>query len=168
MKCTQLTDDELVAWVDGECSADDAARVAAHVAACSVCTREARLHRRSGEMIARLPAIAPSAGFEARVVTAARGSTTAPGGRVVFLRPRVAAAAAAVLLCAGAGVWWIASSSEPGAPDEITAREAAAVADDLAVLSNLDALQQADEQELAQLADDLDVLDAIGTDGEGG
>jgi anti-sigma factor RsiW len=169
MNCNELPAEDLIAWLDGECDADDAARVAAHVGSCSACAREARLLRESGALLARLPSLAPSAGFEARVVAAARGSdtVTAPRGRLVLLRPRVAVAAAAVIVCVTAGAWWL-TSAKPDANDVLTAREEVAVADDLAVISNLDALQQADVVELAQLADDLDVLDALGSETDGG
>jgi anti-sigma factor RsiW len=158
--------EEIVAWLDGEANASDAARVAAHVDSCAACRREAALLRESGELLARLPGAAPSAGFEARVVAAARQAdvVTASHGRLVFLRPRVAAAAA-VLVGVAAGVWWLA----PGAPsDVLTARDEEALAEDLAVITNLDALSVADSKDLAQLADDLDVIDALGGDEEGG
>jgi len=169
MNCNQLPAEDLVAWLDGECDAAGAARVAAHVGSCAACAREARLLRESGALLARLPSLAPSSGFEARVVAATRNSSTvtAPRGRLVFLRPRVAAAAAAALVCVTAGAWWL-TSSKPDTNEVLSAREEAAVADDLAVISNLDALQQADARELAQLADDLDVIDALGSEAEGG
>jgi anti-sigma factor RsiW len=169
MSCERLPAEDLVAWIDGECDAGEAARVAGHVASCPACAREARLLRESGALLARLPSLAPSAEFEARVVAAARnGATaTAPRGRLVLLRPRVAAAAAAAVVAAAAGVWWLTASRQE-AGDVLTAREEAAVVEDLAVISNLDALQQADAGELARLADDLDVIDALGPDSEGG
>jgi anti-sigma factor RsiW len=156
----------LVAWLDGELNAADASRVAAHVDACAACRREAALLRESGELLARLPDVAPTPGFEARVVAAARRSdvVTASRGRLVFLRPRIAAAAA-VLVGVAAGVWWLA----PSAPtDVLTARDEEALAEDLAVITNLDALTKADPKELKQLADDLDVIDSLAGEEEGG
>jgi anti-sigma factor RsiW len=169
MNSNHLPAEDLVAWLDGECDAAAAARVAAHVGSCPACAREARLLRASGALLARLPSLAPSAGFDARVVAAARSTATvtAPRGRLVWLRPRVAAAAAAVLVGVTAGAWWL-TSSRHDSNEVLTAREEAAVADDLAVISNLDALQQSEAGELAQLADDLDVLDALGSEAEGG
>jgi anti-sigma factor RsiW len=171
--CDRLPVEELVAWLDGETDAADSARVAAHVAACAACALEAKLLRESGEMLARLPSAAPSPGFEARVVAAARqgeneatGSrtATAPGGRLRILRPRVAVAAAAVVGVA-AGAWWLSSSRDA---EVLSARDEEAIAEDLAVLSNLDALTRAESDDLAQLADDLDVIDAFSGDEEGG
>lgn len=172
MTCNELPEEDLVAWLDGESAPADAARVAAHVAACAVCGREAALLRESGELLARLPDLSPSSGFEARVVAAVRSdrdgvTATAPRGRLVLLRPRVAAAAAAVLVGVTAGAWWL-SSNGNAERDVLTAREEQAIAEDLAVISNLEALQGAEAVELAQLADDLDVLDALGSEAEGG
>jgi anti-sigma factor RsiW len=170
MNCERLPVEEIVAWLDGELDGEpyaaDSARVAAHVESCAACRREAALLRESGEMLARLPGATASSGFEARVVAAAREThvETASRGRLVFLRPRVAAAAA-VLVGVAAGVWWLA----PAAPtDVLTARDEEALAEDLAVITNLDALTKADSKELAQLADDLDVIDSLGGDEEGG
>lgn len=179
MNCEQMSVEEIVTWLDGEANAADAARVAAHVNSCAACRREAALLRESGELLARLPGARPSAGFEARVVAASRqaevvtapiGDEVAaprlgPPGRLVFLRPRAAVAAAAVFVGVAAGAWWLA----PGAPtDVLTARDEEALAEDLAVITNLDALAAAESKDLAQLADDLDVIDALGGDEEGG
>jgi anti-sigma factor RsiW len=164
MNCSGLSPEDLVAWLDGECDAALAARVEAHVAACASCRREAELLRGSGALLARLPGLAAPAGFEARVVAAARAR---PAGRVLRLRPRVAAAAAAVVAVA-AGAWWLAGGRDSATSSVLTAREEEALAEDLAVISSLDALESADAPELAQLVDDLDVIDGLGPDGEGG
>jgi anti-sigma factor RsiW len=160
----KLSPEDLVAWLDGECDAAEAARVEAHVAACSSCRREAELLRGSGALLARLPGMTAPAGFDARVVAASRA---APAGRVFRLRPRVAAAAAA-LVAVSAGVWWLAGSRDAAQPGVLTARDEEALADDLAVISSLDILEAADAPELAQIVDDLDVIDGLGPDGEGG
>jgi anti-sigma factor RsiW len=166
MTCDELPEEDLVAWLDGETAADDASRVAAHVEGCAVCRREAALLRESGSLLARLPGLAPSAGFDARVVAASR-TQVAPRGRVFVLRRRVAAVAAAVLVGAVGGAWWLASASN-STNEVLTAHDEEALAADLAVISNLDALQKAEPTELAQLADDLDVIEAAGNDEEGG
>ena len=164
MNCGALNPEDLVAWLDGECDAAEAARVQAHVASCAACRREAELLRGSGALLARLPGLAAPEGFDTRVVAAAR---TAPRGRLLRLRPRVAAAAAAVVAVA-AGVWWFAGSRDASSSGVLSAREEEALAEDLAVISSLDVLEKADARELAQLVDDLDVIDALGPDGEGG
>ncbi len=168
MTCGRLPEEEIVAWLDGETNAAETSRVVAHLAECAACRREAELLRASGALLTRLPGVAPSAGFEARVVAAARGAgvATAPRGRLVFLRSRAAVAAAAVLVAAGVGAWWLA----PRGPDKelLTAKDEEAIAEDLAVISNLDALEKADSKELAQLADDLDVIEGLPAEEEGG
>jgi anti-sigma factor RsiW len=166
MNCSGLSPEDLVAWLDGECDAAEAARVEAHVAACAACRREAELLRGSAALLARLPGLAAPAGFDARIVAAVRNTST-PAGRVFHLRPGVAAAAAAVVAVA-AGVWWFAGSRDASSPGVLSAREEEALAEDLAVISSLDVLEKADAPELAQLVDDLDVIDALGPDGEGG
>lgn len=159
MNCPGMPDEVLVAWLDGELPAAESARAAEHVARCTACGREAALLRESGDLIARMERREATAGFEARVLAAARAP--APRGRLASLRGWRAAAAAAVLLAAAAGAAWLArpreTASEPGA---LTAREEQALAEDLFVISNLDALQEADVAELAQIVDDLDVIDA--------
>ena len=187
MNCSGLSPEDLVAWLDGECDAADAARVEAHVASCAACRREAELLRGSAALLGRLPALAAPAGFEARVVAAARNAPAPAGrvfrpspraeaavcdatmasGRVHRLRPRAAAAAVAVVAVA-AGVWWFAGGRGSDSPGVLTAREEEALLEDLAVISSLDVLEAADARELAQLADDLDVIDALGSDAEGG
>jgi anti-sigma factor RsiW len=161
-RCAAPTDEDLVAWADGELGAADRARVEAHLKDCAPCRREAALLRESGELLRRMPGLAPRADFEARVVAAARETPatthTAPRGRLVFLRPRVAAAAAVLLVGVSAGAVWLSSR---GHDDELlTARDEDAIVEDLALLTNLDALQNADAKDLAQLVDDLDVIDS--------
>jgi len=82
--------------------------------------------------------------------------------------PRSAAAAAAVLVVA-AGTWWIASG--PGDPSRLSSRDEEEIARDLYVIAHLETLGAADADELASIADDLDVIDTAtdsGTDGDGG
>ncbi len=170
MSCTQLPPEDLVAWLDGESGADDTARVEAHVAACADCRREAELLRGSAALLARLPGHTAPAGFDARVVAAARAApapATSSSGRVQRLRPQVAAAAAALVVVA-VGVWWFAGSRDASEGGVLTAREEEALAEDLAVVSSLDVLEAAEATELSQIVDDLDVLDGLGPDGEGG
>ena len=163
-----LAPEDLVAWLDGEATAAEAGRVASHLRACAACRREAAALRESGDLLARLPGLAPSSGFEARVVAASRGgsTSTAPRGRLVFLRSRAAVAAAAVLVAAAAGTWWLAGD-RAASGDVLTARDEETLAEDLVVISNLDALEQAEAADLAQLADDLDVIDSLPAEEDG-
>ena len=158
--CRALPPEDLVAWTDGELARDDAERVSAHVASCSACAHEAELLRRTGDLVAAMPHAAAPAGFEGRVVDATRSQATS--GRLfrIFSTrtwPR-AAAAAAVLVAAAGGTLWLARGRPP--EDGLTAREEEAIAADLYLLANLDALATIEADELAQIADDLDVLEA--------
>ena len=155
--CKALPPEDLVAWTDGELPPADAERVSAHVSACAACAREAELLRRTGDLVARMPRAEAPSGFDGRVVAAA-----APPRRVLRLLairtwPQ-AAAAAAVLVVAAGGVLWLARGRP--AEDGLSPRDEEAIAADLYLLANLDALATIEADELAQIADDLDVLDA--------
>lgn len=151
-----LAEEDLVAWLDGELAGEEAARVKAHLAGCAPCRKLAAALRESGAMLERLPGISPDAGFEARVVAATKlkAAETVPRGKLHLLRRRIVAAAVLVVGIAGGFAW----------REVRAARDEDAIVQDLAVLSNLDALQSTDAVELAQLVDDLDVLDALGAD----
>ena len=157
--CPSLPVEDLVAWLDGELGAADSARVAAHVSACASCAHEADLLHRSGELLAELPGRTPSADFADRVVRAVRAPETpdtAPPRARSLTFPRWAAAAAAVLVVT-VGAWWVASPDDPA---RLSSRDEQEIARDLVVLSHLDVLTAADADELASIADDLDVIDA--------
>ena len=159
MSCNELPVEGLVAWLDGESDREETARVEAHLARCAVCRREAALLRESGALLSKMPRLQAPAGFEAGVLSAARRRS-----HLSFLRPLPAAAAAAALLALGAGTWWMTQRPPLGA---LTAGDEELLAEDLAVISNLDALQLGDADELAQIADELDVLDALPLEEDG-
>lgn len=109
---------EIFAWVEGCLPAEHAAELAAHLALCPACRREAELWRTVREALKEMPAPAPPEGFAAGVVARIRseeGARRARTGWWRLLTPAArrgaAAAAAAVLLLAGAGGlaarhWW--------------------------------------------------------------
>jgi anti-sigma factor RsiW len=158
--CAGLPIEDLVAWLDAEASPEEAARASAHVATCDACRREAEALRRTGRLLEEVAVHTPAPSIE----FAARVAAAVPRGRLHRMVPRIAVAAA-VLVGAAAGAWWLAQDREG---DVLTAREEEAIARDLDVLSNLDALERSDPLELAQVVDDLDVIDAVGHDEEGG
>jgi anti-sigma factor RsiW len=166
--CARLTAEDLVAWLDGELAPEEARRVEHHVAGCPACAREADLLRRSGALLAQLPGLAPTPGFADRVVAAARPAS--PQARVLRGRFGAVAAAAAAILVLAAGGAWLATRSGDAAT--LSSREEEEIARDLFVLAHLDTLRAADDDLLATLADDLDVLDAAADlaldDDEGG
>jgi anti-sigma factor RsiW len=153
MSCNELPIERLVAHVDGELPAAEAERVAAHLAACADCAREADLLRRSGDLIERLPGLEPDEDFTRRVVAAARPEAR----RGTLLRLWPAAAAAGVLVAVlGARIWL----GEPATGDAVlSAREEREIAADLYVLANLEALEQAEADELISLVEELDLLE---------
>jgi anti-sigma factor RsiW len=66
MSCTM--EDELTAYVDGELSAVEAARVRSHLTSCSGCRSTEALLRRTVTQLAALPAFEPSNALRRRVL----------------------------------------------------------------------------------------------------
>ena len=164
MPCPALPPADLLACADGELAGAELANVEHHVAECEVCARELALLRTTGDLIAELPAAEASTGFVDRVMSATRepaATRQAPAprtGRVFALRLARVAIAAAVL-AAVAGVWWLGDRPEP-ADRPLTAQEEEAIAQDLYILSNLEALEAADADELVRLVNELDLLES--------
>ena len=163
MTCPAIQPEDLVALADGELTGTDLENVENHVAGCSACARDLELLIATGDLLAGLPAVEASPGFVDHVMSATRGPATSqrapasPAGRVFALRPaRIAIAAA--LLAGVAGVWWLGDAPEP-VLGPLTAQEEQDIAQDLYILSSLDALEAADAEELAQLVNELDLLE---------
>jgi anti-sigma factor RsiW len=155
-----LSDELLVAYLDGELAAQERARVEGLLVTDPEARERLEQHRRVDAALGHLPGRGASAGFADRVQAAVRSREAAPARRLWLLRPTPLAAAAALLMAAG--LWW-AIGRGPGAETNVlTAQEEQEIAQDLLLLSSLDALQLADADELAEIADDLDVLDALG------
>jgi anti-sigma factor RsiW len=66
MSCT--VEDELTAYLDGELSVVEAARVRTHLASCADCQATEALLRRTVTELAALPAFEPSTGLRRRVL----------------------------------------------------------------------------------------------------
>ncbi len=174
MTCPELPIEDLVAHQDGELAPAASARVEEHLGRCAVCRADAEALRRMERLLDALPGRAAPAGFAERVsrhasdaeIEAATDDIAAPAGRLALFAVRRLAIAAAVLVAVGGLAVWLAS--RPGAaiaPDGVlTAAEEQAIADDLFVLSNLDALENAQADEIAEVVDDLDLLEALGAD----
>lgn len=104
----------------------------------------------------------PPAEFAEGVVAALPSS-----GRVLRVRWLPWATAAALLVGTGVFVWQTglgerAPTDAVEAAHVLSDAELEAIAEDLDVLANLDALTLADETELIRLTDDLDLLDDLG------
>src|SRR5262249_8393761 len=67
MSCT--VEDDLTAYLDGELSVVDAARVRTHLASCADCRATEMLLRRTLTELAALPAFEPSAGLRRRILS---------------------------------------------------------------------------------------------------
>jgi len=67
MSCT--VEDDLTAYLDGELSVVEAARVRTHLASCAECRATEMLLRRTLTELAALPAFEPSAGLRRRVLS---------------------------------------------------------------------------------------------------
>lgn len=67
MSCT--VEDELTAYVDGELSVVEAARVRTHLVSCADCRATETLLRRTMAELAALPAFEPSVGLRRRVLS---------------------------------------------------------------------------------------------------
>jgi len=148
--------EELVAFLDGALSTVDARRVEDHLESCSACRETLDDFRRTGQLLNRWTQIAPSPGFESRVLTQIRASArprSASGGfgnlnRRIFGSPfRWAAVAAGIVLIAGAAYWASSLSRNEEALTEAEKDEIATHIDlyvDYGVISHLDTLQPMD------------------------
>lgn len=110
---------DVAAWVDGELSPEQAARVRAHVEQCADCDARVRSHRALKHAVARLEACDdPPEAVHARIHALAvehraRGARTR--------RLAVMATAAAVVVGAAASVWSLSSSPSDGMADALVA-----------------------------------------------
>jgi anti-sigma factor RsiW len=107
MSCT--VEDDLTAYLDGELSVVEAARVRTHLASCADCRATETLLRRTVTELAALPAFEPSAGLRRRVLAEVEAlprpwrSRFAAWFRPGLLAPAGVAVATAVVVAAVAG-----------------------------------------------------------------
>jgi len=148
--------EELVAFLDGALSVENARRVEKHLGRCPSCREVLEDFRRTGHLLNRWTEINPSPGFESRVLTQIRASAPprpVSGGfgnlnRWLFKSPlRWAAVAAGIVLIAGAAYW---NSSPSRNEDTLTEAEKDEIAThidlyvDYGVISHLDTLKPMD------------------------
>ncbi len=167
--CPNLALEDLVAHLDGELTASDSTRVEAHLSACAACHAEAALLSRAGDAVAGLPAIEPGTQFADRVLRAARAPASSPRGRLIRPWTVAAAVAAALFLAFYFSPYGKQSdSTEPEIAYVLTEEEIQAIAEDLPLLANLDALEElngsGDPSELIALIEDLDLLESVETE----
>jgi anti-sigma factor RsiW len=99
MSCT--VEDELTAYVDGELSQTEAARVRGHLDSCAACRSTEALLRRALPELATLPAFEPSAALRRRVLAEVEALPRPWAERMrAWLRPGVLGSAGAALAAA--------------------------------------------------------------------
>lgn len=107
MSCT--VEDDLTAYLDGELSVVEAARVRTHLATCAECRATEALLRRTVTELAALPAFEPSAGLRRRVLAEVEAlpqpwrSRIGAWFRPALLAPAGVAVATAVVVAVVAG-----------------------------------------------------------------
>lgn len=120
MSHSHFSTEQLSRYIEGELSPPEAQEVSRHLEQCGRCREQMESLRRMLATLGRLPDLAPSAGFLARLEEriASRRSLwhrLAEGLSLGFLPLPARAAALAVVLLAGVGVFWY--SGRPSAPE---------------------------------------------------
>lgn len=175
MSTEHLTPELLVALSDGELHGAERAAAGRHVAACAACADELDLYRRTGDLVAALARVSGPPDLAERVLACARAEPSRSSSQLSSqpaAQPRAGAlrrlpilrlaAAAAVLSAAVLGARQALTPRPAGdGAVELSASEEQAIARDLYLLHNLEALEQTDSDELKALVEDLDVLDSL-------
>ncbi len=144
MTCEQVSE-LLTAHLDGELSPAEQAAVETHLAGCPSCQARADALRTAIGALATLPALEPSAGFEARVLSALgkpRANRPHWARRVAVVVVSCGAVAAAVLVA-------LPGKQLPGSPSDL------AIAANLDLFENYDAVEASDA---LQSAEDVEVV----------
>jgi anti-sigma factor RsiW len=146
----------LVAFLDGALSVEDAGRVEKHLERCPSCREVLEDFRLTGQLLNQWTEVAPSPGFESRVLTRIRASAPPRSvsgrfgnlNRWIFKSPlRWAAVAAGMVLMAGAAYWTFPLSRNEEVLTEADKEEMATQIDlyvDYGVISHLDTLKPMD------------------------
>ena len=149
MSCT--VEEDLTAYVDGELSVVEAARVRGHLASCPGCRTTEALLRRTMAELAALPAFEPSAGLRRRVLSEVETLPRPWSERLGrFLRPAVLAPAGVALATAAV----VAVVAGQRVMDERAERGA-----ELAVAENYELLT--DYEVVGIAPDDLEVVEQL-------
>lgn len=146
--------DQLVAFLDGTLSAEDAFRVEKHLEVCPTCREMLEDFRRTGELLKRWTEITPSPAFESRVLAQARAwESRWPAFRWFWnfwnlgSPLRWAIAAAGILLVVGVTYWAFPRFQNPEGLSEADQAEMTTDTDlymNYGVISHLDTLRQMD------------------------
>jgi len=145
MSCT--VEDELTAYLDGELSVVESARVRTHLASCSECRATEALLRRTVTELAALPAFEPSAALRRRVLAEVEALPRPWTERMrAWLRPGVLAPAGVALVTAAVVA-------------VVAGQRAVADRTELAVAEHYELLSDYEVVGLSQ--DDLDVVEHL-------
>jgi len=145
MSCT--VEDELTAYLDGELSVVESARVRTHLASCSECRATEALLRRTVTELAALPAFEPSAALRRRVLAEVEALPRPWTERMrAWLRPGVLAPAGVALATAAVVA-------------VVAGQRAVADRTELAVAEHYELLSDYEVVGLSQ--DDLDVVEHL-------
>jgi anti-sigma factor RsiW len=149
MSCT--VEEELTAYVDGELSAVEAARVRGHLTSCADCRSTETLLRRTVSELSTLPAFEPSPGLRRRVLAEVESLPRPWPERVrAWFRPGVVAPAGMALAAAAVLVVVLGQRSTMGGGEQGTA---------LAVAEHYELL--ADYEVVGLSPEDLDVVEHL-------
>lgn len=148
--------EELVAFLDGALSVENARGVEKHLERCPSCREVLEDFRRTGQLLNQWTEVAPSPGFESRVLTRIRASGSPRPvsrefgklNRWIFGSPlRWAAVATGIVLLAGAAYWISPLSRNEEVMTEAEKDEMATQIDlyvDYGVISHLETLKPMD------------------------
>lgn len=149
MSCT--VEDELTAFVDGELSAVETARVRGHLASCSDCRSTEALLRRTVSELSALPGFEPSVGLRRRVLAEVDGLPRPwPERMRAWFRPGVLAPAGMALAAAAVVAVLV---GQRAMTERVDPRTELAVAEHLELLS--------DYELLGVTSEDLDVVEHL-------
>lgn len=151
MSCT--VEDELTAYLDGELSVVEAARVRTHLASCADCRATETLLRRTLTELAALPAFEPSAGLRRRVLSEVEALPRPWRERLgSWFRPGLLAPVAGVALAGAVALLVVGGKLENG-------HRAVERGTELAVAENYDLLT--DYEVVGLSAEDLEVVEHL-------
>jgi anti-sigma factor RsiW len=142
MSCEKLSN-SLVSYLDGRASATERSTVEAHLKECAACRERAEEFRRLWDVMAEVPAVEPSFGFDARLRQRIAGEGRPRFWAWLVPSPRLAAA---VVVLAGLSVFVSLQPNKPMLPGNSAANseEQFRMIKDLGVLENYDVLNNFD------------------------
>ena len=142
MNCEQVSN-SLVSYLDGRASAEERSTVEAHLQSCAACRERADEFRRLWDVMAKVPAIEPSFGFDTRLRQRIAAEGRPRLWSLLVPSPRLAAA---VVVLVGLSVFVSVKPNSPVAVgnSQANSEEQFRMIKDLGVLENYDVLSNFD------------------------